>query len=127
MPVVATVTFFGPGNVKGSSSSPAPKKKSKKKKKHAVIAVLTQRISGNRIKVRVTVPASGRLSVAGASLTGSSRFVRHAGAYTLIARLRPRAMAALEDKHRLRLTIRVRYAPAGGHVSASVIKLTVKA
>ena len=41
-PVVATVTFFGPGNVKGSTSSPAPKKKSKKKKKHALIAVLTR-------------------------------------------------------------------------------------
>ena len=70
VPVVATVTFFGPGNVKGSTSSPAPKKKSKKKKKHALIAVLTQRMTGNRIKVRVTVPASGRLSVAGAGLTG---------------------------------------------------------
>ena len=32
VPVVATVTFFGPGNIKGSTSSPAPKKKSKKKK-----------------------------------------------------------------------------------------------
>ncbi len=125
-PVVATVTFFGPGNVKGSTSSPAPKKKSKKKK-HALIAVLTQRMTGNRIKVRVTVPASGRLSVAGAGLSGSSRFVRHAGAYTLMARLKPRAMTALETKHKLRLTIRVRYVPAAGHASAAVIKLTVKA
>jgi len=130
VPVVATVTFFGPGNVKGSTSSPAPRKKSKKHKKHkkhALIAVLTQRMTGNRIKVGVTVPASGRLSVAGASLTGSSRFVRHAGAYTLVARLKPRAMAALENKHKLRLTIRVRYVPAGGRASAAVIKLTVKA
>jgi hypothetical protein len=127
VPVVATVTFFGPGNVKGSTTSSSPKKKSKKKKKHAVIAVLTQRISGNRVKVRITVPARGSLSVAGAGLTGSSRYVRHAGVYTLVARLKPRAMAALETKHKLRLTIRVRYVPAGGHASAAVIKLTVKA
>ena len=32
VPVVATVTFFGPGNVKGSTSSRAPKKKSKKRR-----------------------------------------------------------------------------------------------
>ena len=44
-----------------------------------------------------------------------------------MARLKPRAMTALETKHKLRLTIRVRYVPAGGHASAAVIKLTVKA
>jgi hypothetical protein len=126
VPVVATVTFFGPGNATGSTTSSSPRKKSKKKK-HALIAVLTQRMTGNRIKVRITVPARGKLSVAGAGLTGSSRYVRHAGAYTLMARLKPRAMAALETKHKLRLTIRVRYVPAGGHASAAVIKLTVKA
>ena len=124
-PTVATVTFVGPGNVTSSSSK--NHKKKKKHKKHTTIAVLTHRITGDRVKIGVTVPAGGRLSVAGADLSGSSRYVRRAGAYTLLARLRPGAMAALERKHKLKLAIRVRYAPSGGAASAAVIELTVKA
>ena len=124
-PTVATVTFVGPGNVTSSSSK--NHKKKKKHKKHTTIAVLTHRITGDRVKIGVTVPAGGRLSVAGADLSGSSRYVRRAGAYTLLARLRPGAMAALERKHKLKLAIRVRYAPSGGAASATVIELTVKA
>jgi hypothetical protein len=114
VPVAATVTFSGPGNVTGHITK---------------VTVRAQRLAGDRIRVRVTVPAAGRLSVAGAAVKGSSRYVRHAGTYTLIVRLKPRAMAALATKHKLKLTITIRYVPAAGsgRASAAVIHLTVKA
>jgi hypothetical protein len=120
VPVIATVNFSGPGNVTGSTSS------SSRITKHAVIAVHSQRLAGDRVKIRVTVPAAGRLSAAGAGVKGSARYVRHAGTYTLIVQLKPRAMAALVTKHKLKFTITVRYVPAAGRASAAVISLTVK-
>jgi ribosomal protein S18 len=129
VPVVASVTFFGPGNVKPSKPSKSSKKheKHKKHKKSVRVATLAQRVAGDRIRILVTVPARGKISVSGTSLTGSSRIVRGAGAYTLTARLRPRAMTALETKHKLKLAITVRYVRAAGSASAATIELTVKA
>jgi hypothetical protein len=121
VPPIASVTFFGPGNVKGSSSG------SKSKKKSARVGVLNQRLTGNRIRIRVRVPARGRISIAGNSLKGSSRRVRGAGVYTLMARLKPQAMTVLANKHKLKLTIRVRYVSAAGSASTATIKLTVEA
>jgi hypothetical protein len=121
MPVAATVTFSGPGNVTGSTSA------SSSSRARAAIAVLSHRLAGDRIEIRVTVPARGRLSIAGAGVRGSARYVGRGGTYTLIARLKPRAMAAVATKHKLRLAIRVRYVPAAGRASAAVVYLTVKA
>ena len=127
VPTIASVTFFGPGNVKGSSTGTKSKKHKSKKHKSVRVAQLNQRLTGNRIRIRVTVPASGKISVAGNSLKGSSRRVRGAGVYTLIARLKPHAMTALASKHKLKLIIRVRYVPAAGSASTATIKMTVEA
>ena len=89
--------------------------------------MLRQRVVGNRILVRVSVPARGRIRVTGAELRGSSRGVRGAGVYSMTARLTPRAMTALRQKRKLKLTIKVRYVQAAGPSAAATIKLTVGA
>ena len=71
-PVVATVTFTGPGNVKSTSGGSSTKNKKKhkkhKKSKKASVSVLTTQATGSRIKIRVNVPGRGRISVAGRNL-----------------------------------------------------------
>jgi NHL repeat len=112
-PVVASVTFFGPGNVKSARA--------------ARVAVLRETIKGTRITLHVKVPAKGRVSASGAGLRTVSRSVRGAGTYTLTVRLKPRAMTALKHKRKLKLTISVRYVPARGSASTATVKLTVEA
>jgi hypothetical protein len=113
VPVIASVTFFGPGNVKG---------------KHvARVVVLRKTVKGTTIRLRIRVPGAGQITISGRGLRTVSRSVRHAGTFTLTVHLTAKARAKLRQRHRLRLTISVRFVPAGAGGSTAKIKLTVKA
>jgi hypothetical protein len=111
LPVIGSVTFSGPGNVK-------------------TITAKVRLVHGNRIALHVRVPGRGVLSVSGRGVTKVSGRVAHRGVYTVILRLDRSTVAALKRRHkrRLKLAVTVRYAP-GAHRAASVavVKLTVDA
>lgn len=122
VPPVATVTFSGPGNVKGSQSKKHKKHKKHKKSKKSVV-VIRRAIKGDVIAIRVNVPTRGRIAAWGTGVSRISRTVRRAGTVTIALR----ASSTLKHTGKRKLTIRVRYTPAGGSASTATVKLTVDA
>jgi hypothetical protein len=118
-PAIATVTFTGQGNVKSNQSKNKSKKKKKKSKKSIVIH---RAVTGKAIAIRVRVPGKGRITASGTGLATIHRTVHRAGAVTLTWRVR----GALAQKGKRKVTIRVRYKPAGGSASTATVQLTVE-
>jgi hypothetical protein len=121
-PVIATVTFVGPGNQKSS----APKSKKKKAK----IAVLSRVVvKGFRFSIKVRVPASGKLAVSGTGLNTMRKQVRAGHSYKLTLGLTAGARRALERKHkgRVKIMVHLLYKPAAGASSSATVPVTVKA
>jgi hypothetical protein len=112
-PTAATVTFSGPGNL---SPGAAP----------ATVEVLSRVVHGSTFLLHVNVPAKGWITIRGSGSETVSRFVAKAGTYLLRVRLAPKARRMLARKGKLRLTLRVGYAPASGPGSAVTVAVTVK-
>jgi hypothetical protein len=112
VPTAASVTFFGAGNA--TSSSPPP-----------TVSVMTRTVRGTTFLVRVNVPAKGLLTITGAQIGTVRRFVTRAGTYRLRVHLTRKARSQLIRKHKLRLRVRISYAPASGQDSSTVITLIV--
>jgi hypothetical protein len=125
-PTVATVTFFGSGNVKPSTSVKAKKhKKHKQRKARKSVIVSKRAIRNGAVALRVKVPAAGRITASGPGLTPVSGNVRKAGAVTITVRLAPAARRALADHRKRKLTVTVRYTPRRGIARTATVHLTV--
>jgi hypothetical protein len=77
------------------------------------------------IKVKVSSPGKGKLTVTGSGLRTAKRSATKAGSYTITTRLTAKARATLARRGRLTVKVRVTYAPsaAGGkrqHATATV-------
>lgn len=112
-PPAATVTFFGPGNAASSSRPPGTAR------------VLTRTVHGPSFLVKVNVPGAGRITIAGPEVRIVRRSVAHAGTYRLRMKVTGAARRALTRRHKLRLTLRVRYAPPGSGAQSATVRLTL--
>lgn len=113
-PTVATVTFSGPGN---GTTSPKPRA--------GKVRVLHKAVRGQALLLKVRVPGAGRIVASGAQVRSASRRVRKAGTYKLTVRLSARAKRTLRRKHPVRVSMRVRYARAGGGFSSAAVSVMV--
>jgi hypothetical protein len=125
VPPAATITFSGPGNVKPSHAKSKHGKKHKKKKAKKSVTV-RRAVTGDVIALRVRVPGAGRLTATGAGVSSATRNVRQAGTVLIRLRVTPALRRALAHQGKRKLTIRVRYEPAGGSASTATVHLTVE-
>ena len=112
-PTVATVTFSGPGNQSAPGSG-------------GKVGLVTHTVRGARFLIAVKAPGPGRLTISGAEIGTVSRTVTHAGTDKLRVALTRKAGMLLARRHRLRLTLRVRYAPPGAGAQTAIVRLLVK-
>jgi hypothetical protein len=110
-----SIAFAGPGNPRASDSP------------RATVRLLGERRHGARLhlRLRVSVPAAGRVTLAAPAIVTLKRTLVRSGSYTFEVSLTRRARALLRRRHRLRLSLRLVYAPAGGRATASSVSLTV--
>lgn len=90
-------------------------------------------VSGSRtvtgktsLKVKVKLPAAGRVTVSGNGLRAASKSVKSATSVTLTAKLSARSQRLLKKRSSLRLKATVRYAPANGSTQSTRVSLTFK-
>ena len=108
-----SIAFAGPGNPRASNPP------------RATVRLLGERRHGARLRLRLSVPAAGRLTLAAPAIVTFKRTLARSGSYTVEVSLTRRARASLRRRHRLRLSLRLVYAPAGGGATASSVSLTV--
>jgi hypothetical protein len=108
-----SIAFAGPGNPRSSGSPPA------------TLRLLGEFRHGTRLRLRVSVPAAGRLTLAASAIVTFKRALARSGSYTLEVSLTRRARASLRRRRRLRLELRLVYVPAGGHATASSVSFVV--
>ena len=89
--------------------------------------MLKRTVKGTTIRLRVNVPAAGRVVITGNGLTRLTLRPTTRGTYTMTVHLTKKAKNRLKLKRKLKLTIRVRYVPVAGRTSTVKVKLTVKA
>jgi hypothetical protein len=116
LPTAASVSFSGPGNAAAGSGPQAGRAR-----------VLTRTVRGASFLVAVSVPGAGRITITGAAVRRASEAVGTAGAYRLRVTLTARERSALRHRRKLRLAVRVAYAPAAGPARSLSFPLTVKA
>ncbi len=90
------VSVQGCSGVKGASA-----------KRKKVLALLSRRYAGGMLHLRLRVAAAGRVSATGPDLRSTFRTVRRAGVITLAVPLNRAGLAALHDRHRLKLRLRL--------------------
>jgi DNA-binding beta-propeller fold protein YncE len=113
VPTAASVTFTGPGNITGAAS--------------ARVRVLSRVVHGSTFFLRVRMPAGGSVTVSGAEVKQVTRVMADGGIYRVRVSLTANAKRALARRHRLTVTLRAAYAPAGGGaVSVAHVRLTVE-
>ncbi len=115
VPAAASVTFSGPGNAASGGAAAI-----------ARVKVLTRVVHGPTFFVRVSVPGPGRITIAGATIKTVNRSVPRAGVYRLKVSLTVSGRRALKHKRKLKLNLRVRYAPVSGQPSSTTVSLTDK-
>lgn len=78
-------------------------------------AILSHRVRGTRVKVKLRVPAAGRVKLSGRYLKAKQRRLARARTVTITARLTRTGARLLHRRHRLRVTLRAIYTPRAGH------------
>jgi hypothetical protein len=118
-PAAASMGFVGAGNLVPGVAAVLGR-----------VRLLRETVSGATVRLTVSVPGGGRVTISGVGLRTVSREVAGAGTYTLTVVLggrAPRGRRPVVHRRRRRLTIRVGYAPVVGAASSATVKLTVKA
>jgi hypothetical protein len=108
-----SIAFTGFGNPRASGSP------------RATVRLLGGIRRGARLRLRVSVPAAGRITLAAPAIVTLRRALTRSGSYTLEVSLTRGARVSLRRRHRLRLRLRLVYAPTGGSSTASSVSLTV--
>ena len=115
-PTAATLTFSGPGN---SASAPTARTGN--------VKVVKRSVKGSAFFVTVKVPAGGRVTITGAGVRTAHKSVSKAGTCRLRIVLTARERRLLKRKRRLKLELRVAYAPLHGSSSHVTFSITDKA
>jgi hypothetical protein len=111
-PTAATITFVGPGNATSGSVT------------GATVRVRRRLVKGTSSFVRVTVPASGVITVNGRWLRGVRRGVGRPGTYSLRVALTAQGRRALARRHTLKVKVTVGYQPNGAQFSSTTVWVT---
>ncbi len=110
---VGSVEFAGTGNVPGVSPS--------------VTVARLKAVVGSSAKLRVRVPAAGRISVSGASVRRASKSATKAATYTVKVALGPKAKRALKKRKALKVKVKVAFQTRPGVSASKTMTLTFKA
>ena len=114
LPVAGSVIFSGPGDSTPGASTPKVK-------------ITKKSVKGSKFILTIKVPASGRITVTGAGVKTVKKSVSKAGSYRLTVRLTANERSKLKRGKKLKLKLRVGYAPAAGRASTATVSITVKA
>lgn len=110
---VGSVDFSGEGNVPLASAS--------------VTVSRLKAVAGSSAKLRVRVPAAGRISVSGASIRPASKSATKAATYTVRVTLGPKAKRKLKNKKTLKVRVSVAFQTRPGVSASKKVTLTFKA
>lgn len=125
-PLVASLTFSGPGNA--TPSGAAPSGGAQPAATTAKLRLLKRTIKGTTIKLQISVPRAGVISVSAGNIVGVNRVVTKGGTYTITVHLTSKAKKTLRKKHKLKLTLNVRFLPTGsGSAAKTTLNLKMKA
>jgi hypothetical protein len=113
MPVIVT---FDSGAASQAQGSPP----------RASVKVLDRSVKGHAFLLTVAVPGGGVLTISGAGVSTVRRQFAAAGTYRLKVTLTAAERRTLARRHRLKLRLRVGYAPASGEPSTAAVFLTVR-
>jgi hypothetical protein len=111
-----SLTLVGPGNLALPTRT-----------RPARVTVSRSAVRGGRFSLRTTVSGSGVVRASGSSIATVRRRVGKAGSYALRLSLTHRARRSLARHHRIRIRVRVVFAPTSGKASVTSVSLTVKA
>jgi hypothetical protein len=91
------------------------------------VRILSHRVRGHRVILRLRVPSAGRLTVTGHDLRTVRRRVAKARRLTVSVRLSRAGLGALvrahRHHHRLKLRVRARFVPKKGHASSASVRV----
>lgn len=107
-PGASTVSFSGPGNVRAVRN-------------RASVRKLTRTVRGVSFVVRVQVSSRGWLTISGRDIKPLRRWMPHAGTYRFRVVLNRLGTKQLRSAHRVRLRLRIVYAPPRAEVGARVV------
>jgi Tol biopolymer transport system component len=111
----------------GSASLLAPRQSQGSSRAPGRLRVSPPRtVVGASTKLRVTVPAAGRVRVSGPGLKSTETMARRAGAASVTASLSKQAQRRLRHKGNLTVQTTVRFSPAQGRAQRSTVSLTFK-
>ncbi len=115
-PSIGTVVFNGDGNLL--------------RRQHAERAYVRvsklKTATGKVARMRVKVPAAGRISVAGRKVRKAGLLASKAGAYTVKVSLKPRAKRTLKNRKSLKVPVRVSYRAKGGRSASRTVSVTFR-
>jgi hypothetical protein len=92
----------------------------------AVAVGSLKRVYGSVARLRVRVPAAGRISVSGASVRRISRSATRAATYTVRVPLGAKAKRRLKKRETLKVKVRVAFQAKAGRSAARTVTLTFK-
>jgi hypothetical protein len=114
LPTAGSIGFSGDGNVGPPDATAAP------------IRVSNRSARGVAAKLKLRVPAAGRISVKGAAIRGASRWASKAGSYSVKVALKPRAKKRLRKNKKLTVAVRVSYRSQDGRPASKRVSVTFK-
>jgi hypothetical protein len=113
-PALASASFTGAGNQAVSTVAPV------------AVSVLSKTVRGAGISLRLRVPAKGSVTISGRGAVTVRRSVTKPGTYVLKIELTAASRRRLRGKHKLKLGLRVGFAPTSGQRSSETVSVTVK-
>ena len=90
----------------------------------SVRAHVRGKVKGTTATISVLAPAKGKIVAAGFGLKGARKSAAKAGTYKLKVSLTAKEKRLLHRRHKLKLKLRVSFAPASGHGSIAMVRLT---
>jgi hypothetical protein len=90
------------------------------------VRILSRRVRGHKLVIKVRTPAAGRLTVKAKGLRARSRRVSKAATVTFKLALTRAGLSALHRHHPLRIKVRVSFAPRSRSEGRSAASTTVK-
>jgi hypothetical protein len=115
LPLAASVSFSGAGNLKPGAPAPPAK-----------VSIVKRSVRGFGFQLSVKVSAKGQIAITGAGIKTLRRSVARAGTYSFAVSMTAKARSALKHKHKRTLRLRVGFTPAQGQPASVTIPVTVK-
>ena len=116
-PIVGSIDFSGTGNGAAPLSLRTPQK---------VRVSSPKAVTGTSARLKINVPAGGRIRVSGPGLAASSKTAAKAGSYGMVVQLSQRGQQTLKRKHRLTVRVAVRFAASAGKAQSVGVSVTFR-